>query len=78
MKKPDEEKLLIRITQLEEIVLELSDRIRQISEELIEMKNEKIHQQQPNADLLSYGRLLIQIVKPGKHSLALYYAEARV
>ncbi|GLY10973.1 hypothetical protein [Bacillus badius] len=43
MKKPDEEKLLIRITQLEEIVLELSDRIRQISEELIEMKNEKIH-----------------------------------
>lgn len=43
MKKPDEEKLLIRITQLKEIVLELSDRIRQISEELIEMKNEKIH-----------------------------------
>ena len=43
MKKFDEEKLLIRITQLEEIDLELSDRIRQMSEELIEMKEEKIH-----------------------------------
>lgn len=43
MKKEDEEKLLIRITQLEEIVLELSDRIRQMSEELIEMRKEKIH-----------------------------------
>ncbi|WP_263862329.1 hypothetical protein [Bacillus aerolatus] len=43
MKKEEEEKLLLRISQLEEIVLELSDRIRQISEELIDIRKEKIH-----------------------------------